>query len=82
MTKTEYRAYLCAVIEFIEIRCAQQFDCWVFDTAYRCRCWLDFKGYSGVKTVCLAPGAYLPMTCEVYRDWRRYHRQLVALDAE
>lgn len=82
MSKTEYRDYLFASVGFIEEYCQEIFNCGPFASAYRCRRWLEFTGYSGVKVVRLNYSCYLPMTSEVYRDWRRLQRQLKALDAE
>ena len=82
MTKTEYRDYLYACVGFIEEYCQVKFYCGPFASAYRCRRWLECAGFSGAKVVRLNYSCYLPMTSEIYRDWRRYQREIAALDAE
>lgn len=87
MSKTQYcdyfyHDYLYACVGFIEEYCQERFNCGPFASAYRCRRFLELSGYSGVKVVRLSYSCYLPMTSEVYRDWRRYQRLISALDAK
>lgn len=80
MSDFDYRLYLYESIRDLEERVLSVFGCWYFTTAYRCRVFLRSKGYSDVLTVRTVGGVYLPMTREIYCEWRRLNRQLKKLN--